>query len=54
MMAHLDIGVADLKTGVQWAVDQGAVLAEHQPQVDVTVMLDPEGHPFCLFPDHAL
>ena len=35
------------------AVDQGGV-ADHQPQADVTVMLDPEGHPFCLFPDDSL
>ena len=51
MMIHLDIGVDDLAAGVQWALDAGAVLAEHQPQDDVRVMLDPEGHPFCLFPD---
>ncbi|WP_232821653.1 VOC family protein [Desertihabitans aurantiacus] len=29
----------------------GASLAEHQPQKDVRVMLDPDGHPFCLYPD---
>jgi len=54
MMMHLDIGVADLDTGVRWAIAQGARLAEHQPQDDVRVMLDPEGHPFCLFPDDSL
>lgn len=54
MMMHLDIGVADLNAGIQWALDQGAVVAEHQPQIDVRVMLDPEGHPFCLFPDDSL
>lgn len=54
MMIHLDVGVENLAAGVQWAVDQGAVVAEHQPQVDVRVMLDPEGHPFCLFPDDSL
>jgi catechol 2,3-dioxygenase-like lactoylglutathione lyase family enzyme len=54
MMMHLDIGVADLEAGVSWAEAQGAVLAEHQPQDDVRVMLDPEGHPFCLFPDDSL
>jgi hypothetical protein len=51
MMMHLDIGVADLDAGVAWALAQGARLAEHQPQPGVRVMLDPEGHPFCLFPD---
>lgn len=51
MMMHLDIGVEDLEAGVQWALENGARLVEHQPQEDVRVMLDPEGHPFCLFPD---
>jgi catechol 2,3-dioxygenase-like lactoylglutathione lyase family enzyme len=54
MMMHLDIGVADLEAGVSWAEAKGATLAEHQPQDDVRVMLDPEGHPFCLFIDDAL
>ena len=54
-MMHLDVGVADLEAGVRWAVDQGAAVADHQPQADVRVMLDPDGHPFCLFPnDRAL
>jgi catechol 2,3-dioxygenase-like lactoylglutathione lyase family enzyme len=53
MMIHLDIGVADLVAGVKWAIDAGARLADHQPQTDVRVMLDPEGHPFCLFPDEV-
>ena len=51
MMMHLDVGVEDLETGVAWAVECGAIAAAHQPQPDVRVMLDPEGHPFCLFPD---
>lgn len=51
MMTHLDFGVADVDEGVRWAVECGASVADHQPQVDVRVMLDPEGHPFCLFPD---
>ena len=54
MMLHLDIGVDDLDSGVRWALAQGARLAEHQPQDHVRVMLDPEGHPFCLFPDDTL
>ena len=51
MMIHLDIGVDDLDAGVAWAIDAGATLAEHQPQEAVRVMLDPAGHPFCLFAD---
>lgn len=54
MTLHLDIGVADVESGVQWALANGARMAEHQPQPDVRVMLDPEGNPFCLFPDDTL
>lgn len=46
---HLDIWVRDLATATEWAVSKGAVLAEFQPQDDVRVLLDPSGHPFCLF-----
>ena len=53
-MMHLDIGVGDLAAGVRWAVAQGAVVADHQPQEGVRVLLDPEGHPFCLFVDDSL
>jgi len=53
MMIHLDIGVEDLDAGVAWALENGATLAEHQPQEGVRVMLDPAGHPFCLFPDQV-
>jgi predicted enzyme related to lactoylglutathione lyase len=51
MMIHLDFGVDDLDAAVEWAIAAGATVAEHQPQPEVRVMLDPEGHPFCLFPD---
>jgi catechol 2,3-dioxygenase-like lactoylglutathione lyase family enzyme len=50
MMSHLDIAVENLEAGVAWALESGARLAEFQPQQDVRVMLDPAGHPFCLFP----
>jgi len=46
---HLDIAVADLAETVRWALAAGAILAGVQPQDDVRVMLDPAGHPFCLF-----
>ncbi len=46
---HLDIQVDDLPAAVAWAVECGAREADHQPQDDVRVMLDPDGHPFCLF-----
>jgi catechol 2,3-dioxygenase-like lactoylglutathione lyase family enzyme len=50
MMIHLDIGVDNLDAAVVWAIETGATLAAHQPEDDVRVMLDPAGHPFCLFP----
>ncbi len=47
---HLDIRVTgDLDEAVSWAVGHGAVLAAVQPQNDVRVLFDPDGHPFCLF-----
>jgi hypothetical protein len=38
---------------VAWAIEVGATLAENQPQEHVRVMLDPAGHPFCLFPSQV-
>jgi catechol 2,3-dioxygenase-like lactoylglutathione lyase family enzyme len=49
MMAHLDIRVDDLAGAVAHAVSLGATVAEFQPQDDVRVCLDPDGHPFCLY-----
>lgn len=46
---HLDIWVDDLEAAVAWAVENGAALADYQPQGDVRVLFDPDGHPFCLF-----
>jgi catechol 2,3-dioxygenase-like lactoylglutathione lyase family enzyme len=45
---HLDIGVDDLDEAVAWTLQAGATLAQDQPQEGVRVMLDPDGHPFCL------
>ncbi|MEF9904854.1 VOC family protein [Streptomyces sp. P9-A2] len=49
MMLHLDIEVDDLTAETARAVAEGARLAEQQPQDDVRVLLDPSGHPFCLW-----
>lgn len=49
MQAHLEIQVDDLAEAGAHARAVGAVLAEHQPQDDVLVHLDPAGHPFCLW-----
>ncbi|WP_157552728.1 VOC family protein [Jiangella gansuensis] len=46
---HLDIHVQDLAAATEWAVSCGAELADFQPQQDVRVLFDPDGHPFCLF-----
>jgi catechol 2,3-dioxygenase-like lactoylglutathione lyase family enzyme len=49
MAMHLDIDVDDVDASVEWALAAGAVLADHQPEHGVHVMLDPAGHPFCIF-----
>jgi catechol 2,3-dioxygenase-like lactoylglutathione lyase family enzyme len=46
---HLDIWVEDPAVSVAWALSCGAELATVQPQSDVHVLIDPAGHPFCLF-----
>lgn len=51
MMLHLDLEVDDLEQAVAHAVDAGAEVAAYQPQETVRVMLDPAGHPFCLYLD---
>jgi hypothetical protein len=49
MMSHLEIRVADLEQACQRAESLGAIRMSWQPQADVRVYADPEGHPFCLF-----
>lgn len=49
MMMHLEVMVDDLPSAVAHAVSLGATVADHQPQEDVRVCLDPAGHPFCLW-----
>lgn len=51
MQVHLEIRADDLEDAVAHALGCGAVLASFQPQADVRVCLDPEGHPFCLWVD---
>jgi catechol 2,3-dioxygenase-like lactoylglutathione lyase family enzyme len=51
MMMHLDFEVSDLAAAVAHAVELGAREAGHQPQETVRVLLDPAGHPFCLYTD---
>jgi catechol 2,3-dioxygenase-like lactoylglutathione lyase family enzyme len=46
---HLDLRVDDLEAATDWATRCGATLADIQPQDDVRVLIDPAGHPFCLF-----
>ena len=47
--AHLDLWVDDPDVAEAWAVECGARRHPSQPQPTVRVMLDPDGHPFCLF-----
>ncbi len=49
MMMHLDFEVTDLAAAVEHALELGATWCDHQPQDDVRVLLDPAGHPFCLY-----
>ncbi|MER5293670.1 VOC family protein [Streptomyces pharetrae] len=51
MMIHLDIEVDDLERETVRAVAEGARQAAYQPQAHVRVLLDPAGHPFCLYVD---
>lgn len=62
-MMHLDVrvtpadgrdpsgpaGQAALEDAVARAVDAGGSLAPHQARADLRVILDPAGHPLCLF-----
>ena len=49
LQVHLEIRVSDLDAAQAHALSLGASLADHQPQDDVRVCLDPAGHPFCLW-----
>ena len=52
-MMHFEVLVDDMEDAVAHAVDAGATIASPQPadrdQRALRVMLDPAGHPFCLF-----
>lgn len=45
---HLDFVTDDIPAAVTYAESIGATRAPAPPEDDVTVMLDPAGHPFCL------
>ena len=49
MMLHLDFEVTDLHAAVARALELGAEMPDFQPQDNVRVLLDPAGHPFCLY-----
>lgn len=52
-MMHFEILVDDLEAAVERVLRAGGAQAPHQPrdrnQARIRVMLDPAGHPFCLF-----
>lgn len=51
---HLDLRVSDLDAAVEHATRLGATVAPQQSEEGGwTVMLDPDGHPFCLCPPPA-
>lgn len=54
-MMHMEVLVDDLEAAVDWVVELGGAEARHQPpdrdRRGLRVMLDPAGHPFCLFVD---
>ena len=54
-MLHFEIEVDDMERAVADAVAAGARVAERQPEqrdpAALRVMLDPAGHPFCLYRD---
>lgn len=48
---HLDLSVDDVEQAKTALIALGARLAQPQPEPDRwTVMLDPQGHPFCIVP----
>jgi Glyoxalase-like domain len=48
---HLDFRVPDLEKATAHAIDLGAARAADQPNEELwRVMIDPDGHPFCLCP----
>ena len=53
MMMHFEVAVADVQASVDRAVAAGGRVAAWQPPdrdpAALTVMLDPAGHPLCLF-----
>ena len=53
MQMHLDFEVDNLEQAVAHAINCGATLAHFQPQDHVRVLLDPAGHPFCLYLDQG-
>lgn len=48
--AHCDFQVSNLEASVALALKLGAKKADEQFIENLAVMIDPEGHPFCLFP----
>ncbi|MFI6737490.1 VOC family protein [Nonomuraea sp. NPDC050451] len=47
--AHLDFTVADVEAAMKELAELGATVPDFQPGgSDWTVLLDPEGHPFCV------
>lgn len=51
---HLDFRVGELERAIELAKEMGATQAAEQPSPEAyRVMVDPDGHPFCLCPPGA-
>lgn len=50
-MIHLDFYTADVEEAVKYALSCGAQLSKVQLEDGWRVLLDPQGHPFCILPD---
>ena len=52
-MMHFEVLVDDLEAAVGFVLERGGTQAPHQPADRdprvLRIMLDPAGHPFCLF-----
>ncbi len=52
-MMHFEVAVDDVDAAVAHALAAGAQIAPHQPTdrdpAELRVMIDPAGHPFCLY-----
>ncbi|WP_040159031.1 VOC family protein [Nigerium massiliense] len=49
MMMHFELRADSVLDGVRHALQAGATLAPYQPNPHIRVLIDPVGHPFCIW-----